>query len=162
MLKPAVGFPRYAVSDTGLVYGRGGRRMTPQRDKDGYLYVRFFKSGRYYKKSLHRLVYETFVGPIPSGRNVCHNDGSRSNNSVANLRADTQKSNCADKLKHGTAQIGERHGNSIVSDALARKIKNRIEAAPRKKGALLAIARDLNVSRHVVYDMKRGRVRTWL
>lgn len=50
---------------------------------------------------VHALVLEAFIGPRPSGMVCCHNDGDPLNNSVDNLRWDTQASNILDIVKHG-------------------------------------------------------------
>jgi hypothetical protein len=50
---------------------------------------------------------EAFVGPCPEGMVCCHNDGDPSNNRLENLRFDTHKANCDDKLRHGTLCRGE-------------------------------------------------------
>jgi len=48
----------------------------------------YWLCGRYYQrrsKRLHRVVWEHFNGPIPSGWHVHHRDGDRSNNDISNL-----------------------------------------------------------------------------
>lgn len=89
-------FTKYAVSDSGevknidtgklVVHGWSGR--------DGYRYkaVRVIEDGKTYRTGrksivIHKLVYETFVGPIPEGYQVDHIDRDNLNNRVDNLRA---------------------------------------------------------------------------
>jgi hypothetical protein len=43
---------------------------------------------------------------------VCHSDGIRNNDKLSNLRWGSQTENERDKLIHGTANRGERHGKS--------------------------------------------------
>jgi hypothetical protein len=81
---------------------------------------------------VHRLVLEAFVGPCPEGMEACHNDGDTHNNRLANLRWDTAKANHADKLRHGTAQRGERG----TAAKLTWEDVQRIRAARVHVGAL--------------------------
>lgn len=59
----------YEVSDMGNVRNkRTGRILKPEVVHNGYLRVTIGKK-RY---RVHRLVYETFVGPIPEGYQIDH------------------------------------------------------------------------------------------
>ena len=90
---------RYQVSTLGFV--RSIMRKKPQ-----VLTLRTYKNSPYYKVQLidaagkrkwhrvHRLVYITFIGPIPEGLVIDHISGDRTDNSVENLRAVTVAENC--------------------------------------------------------------------
>lgn len=65
--------------------GKGHLKQWP--DKDGYLKFAFtVKGNKTVNKFVHRLVYETFVGPIPPGLTVDHEDNDRTNNHYKNLQ----------------------------------------------------------------------------
>ncbi len=59
--------------------------------RDGYPTVNLSRSGTKAARRIHRLVLEAFVGPCPEGMVACHNDGSRTNNDLANLRFDSNR-----------------------------------------------------------------------
>lgn len=118
--KPVAGFPGYRVGDDGTVWscrlnGTGGmtdkwHRLKPTKAKNGYLRITISADGKRRRMPLHRLVLLVFVGPCPGGMEGCHNDGDKENNCLVNLRYDTPKNNHADKIRHGTIQVGEKHG----------------------------------------------------
>ncbi len=105
--KPIPGFDGYDVSDHGRVrsyrrcYGVGNwaieqepqRIMSPSKDKNGYLSVLLRVDGISYCKRIHALVALAFLGPCPDGLEVCHNDQTRTNNRLDNLRYDTGSAN---------------------------------------------------------------------
>lgn len=119
--RPVVGDSSYyEVSNLGRVRswhqrgpGKGRaskpRIMQPQCGAGGYL--RLVLSTPQGKRGVlvHGLVANAFLGPRPSGMEVCHNDGNPTNNRVENLRYDTPKANRADKRRHGTDGRGERN-----------------------------------------------------
>ena len=81
-------------------------------DSDGYFSANVvFNTGKRLQR-MHLLVCEAVWGSCPVGEEVCHNDGDISNNNWWNLRYDTRKGNCADKVIHGTRQNGERNPNA--------------------------------------------------
>ncbi len=115
------GFVGYSVDTKGNVYsirsinGRGGLVKTERKLKggltNGYPTVSLSQNGKIFKRSIHRLVLETFIGHCPSGMQACHNDGNPENNKLDNLRWDTPKGNNQDKYKHGTAMVGKKNPN---------------------------------------------------
>lgn len=50
---------------------------------------------------VHKLIARTFLGPVPDGCEVCHNDGDPRNNTVENLRYDTRSENIKDVVRQG-------------------------------------------------------------
>lgn len=100
----------YEVSDAGdvrsldrKVRGRRvqGRVLRPAPNPKGYLIVILSGLGRRVGYPVHRLVAEAFLGPRPIGMHTCHNDGDNRNNTVTNLRYDTQSANELDNVRFG-------------------------------------------------------------
>ena len=123
-------FPKYRVSDTGLVESSCGKQehvLTTWRpiqgraDGKGYLRIQFGKHGP--TKSIHSLVLEAFVGPCPTGLVGCHKDNNKLNNCVGNLRWGTQQSNMADKVQHGTNPEGVDNPMSKLTKELVLQIR---------------------------------------
>ena len=100
---------RYSVSDHGRVmsFQRGngktsGEVMRQRIDKNGRPIVGLWKNRKRRIVRVSTLVASAFIGPCPDGLEVCHNDGDEGNNAVGNLRYDTHKNNCLDRIQHGT------------------------------------------------------------
>ena len=101
---------------TRLVRGRV-LKQTVQVGRDfGYPYIKVCVNGVSKTKRVHTLVCEAFHGPRPAGMQVCHNDGTRTNNTVGNLRWGTPSENQLDRIDHGTSSIGERNPNARLSE----------------------------------------------
>lgn len=156
---PVPRFPGYEVSTLGAI--RSLKRSKPvlmkqETDKDGYKRVQLFRSGEYHHLVVSRIVAYAFLGQAPEGKPYCcHIDGSRDNNAAGNLRWDSQKENIADKVRHGTAQVGSKHPRATLTEDTVAAIKLRLG-----KASAQSIASEFNVTRHVVNDIKRGR--TWV
>lgn len=91
---------RYQASNTGKVksmnYRHSGvpRILAPCSTRSGYKYVEISNSDKKFKNHyIHRLVWKTFVGPIPEGLQINHKDENKSNNSLENLEIMTPKQN---------------------------------------------------------------------
>ena len=91
---------RYQVSNTGKVKSMNYRHtgvphiMTPPKNNSGYKCVKLSNADKKSKGHLvHRLVWKTFVGPIPEGMEINHKDEDKSNNSLKNLEIMTPKQN---------------------------------------------------------------------
>ena len=104
--KAIPGHPDYEVSDEGKVrsYKRssGPHEIKGRSHKRGYRLIRLRTNNTDFDRTLHSLVMEAFVGPVPEGMCVCHIDGDTTNNQLSNLRYDTLKSNQLDRTDHGT------------------------------------------------------------
>ena len=155
------GFPGYEVSECGNI--RSIRRVNPkilnvEVDRDGYRRVQLRRNGVPSHQVLSRLVALTFIGEPTHGQVCCHNDGNPANNAASNLRWDTQLGNIADKVIHGTAQVGSKHPNAEITESDARRIKE-ILSQSKKRGSLKKAAIETGISYHIVADISRGK--TW-
>lgn len=93
----------YTIDTDGNIYSHKRKKvhkLKPQRasqSKKGYYQVRLFPKHEPYNKGylnyVHRLVYETFVGPIPEGFEIDHIDADTTNNKLENLQILTRKGN---------------------------------------------------------------------
>ena len=149
-------FPGYRVGDDGSVWSKlkntknaevidGWHEVIGAFGQDGYRKVILSRNGyrKYFRVNV--LVLITFVGPPPSDMNyptAAHENGNRTDNRLANLRWASQKSNIADKIRHGTNQCGERSGNAILNDQIVIEIRARRAAGERGTD----IARTLGIS----------------
>ena len=107
----------YQVSDRGRARSlpkrafKGTRTLKP-RPQRGYQRVHLSVDGQVKEFKIDVLVLMAFVGLRPPGMESCHEDGIPSHNWPENLRWDTHKGNHSDRIRHGTSNRGEKHGNS--------------------------------------------------
>lgn len=91
--------PIHAIDEYGnIINVKRGRPLKAFPDKDGYLKVVFTQKNEDGSKLsvnrfVHRLVYEHFIGEIPEGMTVDHDDGDRQNNFKDNLKLLSSVSN---------------------------------------------------------------------
>lgn len=130
--RDAVGFDGYRVGDDGSVWGRRRhpgnpsgewREMAGDLDRDGYRRVNLYIEGRLVRRLVHRLVLEAFVGPCPPGMQGCHNNGTRTDNRLCNLRWDTSSGNQRDRFAHGTHLLCERNPRAKLTHADVEAIR---------------------------------------
>lgn len=146
--RPVVGCPGYRVGDDGSVWScrvrkvaerdpatnrirrtirvmsdRWFRVATKPVNRLGYYRVCLYVAGRKRQVFVQELVLEAFIGPRPPGMEACHDDNDPSNNRLTNLRWDTHRNNMADKRRHGTHQIGEKHPRARLTEDAVREIR---------------------------------------
>ena len=91
------------------------REVQPKKMKTGYYYAPMYNDvdnpnkKNFYR--LHRLVWETFVGPIPKGLVIHHKDHNKSNNKLSNLQLVTSSQNRILYLQYKN----KNNGNSKLS-----------------------------------------------
>lgn len=99
------------------VRGGHGHRPIPERilpgrinSVTGYVQIIFSDASTNRRRTayLHRVVLETFVGAAPPNTQCCHNNGTKTDNQLSNLRWGTRIENAADAKDHGRLAIGEK------------------------------------------------------
>jgi hypothetical protein len=133
-LDPIPGFPGYLVCRLGAVFSTralfGGSRAYPVPLKlilnsKGYLDAGLFRDGRQYRRPVHQLVLETYVGPRPegvTGEESRHLNDVKTDNRLSNLRWGSRRENNEDKARAGSCK-GMRHGNAKLTDDDIRTIR---------------------------------------
>ena len=161
----AVGYPDYAVSENGDVlrvapdrYNRepSGKPQSQQEGKKGYKHVSMSVDGKAKTVRIHRIVAVTFIGPQPTSRRiVAHYDGNPSNNHRSNLRWAMRTENWDDALRHGTATIGEKQGNSKLTEDQVRGIKRELRSENCRTKTAIALEHGVTVQ--AIWLIDRGR-----
>lgn len=157
-------WPCYDVSTHGRVRswhnGRFGWRSEPKLLKNspsnsGYAQVCLSYRGRHANKGVHVLMLETFVKARPEGHEARHLNGNKLDNRLENLAWGTPVENAADKVLHGTHNIGERNGLAKLTEQIVREAR-----ALRAEGwQVTALARHYGVAQGTMSTALRGL--TW-
>jgi len=83
---------KYRVSDKGKVVGATGKELKPFL-RNGYVRASLYMEKKKINFSVHRMVYETFVGTIPEGMDVNHKNFKKRHNYVSNLELVSRREN---------------------------------------------------------------------
>lgn len=123
----------YEASNCGRIRRAETCRILTPGYTNGYLQVRLaVVKGTSRLAYVHRLVCEAFHGPaLTSGMQAAHRNRQRDDNSLSNLRWATQADNEADKMLHGVANKGARHGNAKLTDEDVKQIRESLNDWPR-------------------------------
>lgn len=76
-------------AEKGIVFGARGQPVG-RTSRQGYVWI---EDGRGYVGSAHRMIWESVHGPIPSGLQINHINGIKSDNRIANLELVTPSEN---------------------------------------------------------------------
>lgn len=152
----------YQISDHGdvvsLIYRhRVGERVSLvlMPDKDGYLRVGLWDGVKQHTHSVHQEVLLAFVGLCPDGCEPNHKNGRKSDNHLTNLEYKTKQYNIEHSRRVLGKCVGERHGCSKFSNAIADSIKADLKTPmPRR-----AIAEKYSCSLALVKAIRSGRLR---
>lgn len=126
------------------------------RNQYGYGIV--WQDGRLHVVS--RLVCEVMNGPPPLPKlDAAHSCGNGSKGCVSkrHLSWKTRAANTADRIAHGTANRGERHNWTKLTELQVREIRTLVGQQSRR-----AIARHFSVSPATIFAIERGDSWAWL
>jgi hypothetical protein len=164
----------YEISDQGRVKSLDRVVMrsngNPQRWKErilkpgpstyGHLFVSLHKNGAGRSRSVHSLVAEAFIGPRPDGLQVCHGEGGKLDNSLANLRYATPVENHADRLRDGTHNRGEGSYQAKLTAEQVKEARRLVATGP--KGTQARLAKEWGVGRPALNQAVKGISWSWL
>jgi hypothetical protein len=157
--KTIPGFLDYAISDTGVVVSRkyGKTRVLKQTpDLDGYPKVCLYVDGVQHFRLVHRLVWETWRGPIPDGVMILHGDGNdKTNASLSYLRLGDAKANAVDMVRDGTDIKGSKRWCAKLTEVQVKWIKQRLADGMLHR----QLAKFFDVSLATITNISVGR--TW-
>jgi hypothetical protein len=99
-------FPRYEASKAGFIRNAATQKqLKGHLDPAGYIYVSLINANGKKKYYVHRLILQTFVGPLEKGKYCDHINGVRNCNELSNLRIVTAAQNNENKRKPATAKL---------------------------------------------------------
>ncbi len=150
--KSVVGFEGlYEVSNKGRVRSLNkfkARVLKQSFNAAGYRTLTLSAHNVIYKRYVHRLVLEAFVGPCPKGMESRHLDGNPANNTRGNLIWGTKLENRNDIVRHGRLLKGDRHPGVKLTAAEVLAIRQ-----SKQRG----LAQIYGVSRSQIMRIKKGR-----
>jgi len=106
-------------------------------------------------KGAHRYACFYKHGAAPEGTEAAHSCGNRLCCNWKHLRWATRASNHADKVRHGTAQRGNKHSSSVLTESEVLEIF-------KDKRKLTEIAADYGISFQHVSAIRNRKKREWL
>jgi len=127
MWKSIPNFENYLCSINGE-FSRNGKLLKQANHEKGYLHIRLYKYGKQFTFRSHRVVYETFIGPIEKGLEINHKNGIKDDNRLCNLEACTHSENLIHALKEGlqVPKRGAMNKNSIPIYGVSISTKEKI------------------------------------
>jgi hypothetical protein len=158
MLKELAGFKGYFANRQGEIFRQSRNGLvklnpSPRWKNKGsrYKHLRVWLEGQ--RKDVHRLIFETFHGPIPKGAVVRHRDDNAENNAPDNLVLGTPRDNVHDSIRNGTFARGEKSGQSVLKEVEV------IEILKLKHLPVSALMARYNVSETTIRNILNNK--TW-
>lgn len=114
----------YFIDEQGNVYVND-KKLKPQVDKNGYLWVNLNYDGKQHNHKIHRLVAQAFIPNPDNLQQINHKDEDKTNNRVENLEWCTNDYN----IHYGTAikratQKRKENGFYWMEDAMKKRKQN--------------------------------------
>ena len=126
--EPIPDFPGYYATPDGQIWSdrqNWVKRLSQNKNQDGYMRVRFFYDKEQIRKGVHRLVLRTF-DRLPEDHEQCrHLNGVPDDNRLENLVWGTAGENQRDKVRHDTHIRGERHPDHKLKRSEVEEIRHR-------------------------------------
>lgn len=161
MFKQIPIYPKYEISNDGIVRNLKTKKILKQKDNGKYLSVGLYnESNQIVYHNTHRLVAISWI-EIPynyKNMQVAHNDGNSKNNLYTNLRWTSAKENTHDKYKHNSfnSPFGENHHNKKLNDILVMQLRKDIKVHGLNCKELSA---KYSIPKLTIYDAVTGK--TW-
>jgi hypothetical protein len=155
----------YTISDTGEVFNKKNKKMKLRITPNGYVQLCLRINKTYFYVYAHRAVYESFIGPIPTGLEINHIDGNKLNNSLSNLEAITPKENKRHAWDTGLAYHHNPHERYHVQKKLEKDIpldmvEEICKALESPDSTYLEIAEKFKIEPWIIYHIMNGNL--WL
>ena len=147
-------FPRYFVSNLGEIVGPTG--TLTGWITNGYRYVSMNNETGKYKKTVHELVAQQFLGPRRGKYVIHHIDGNRSNNNIRNLMYITNSENTIRGF--GLVRYRQKSSDRLNEQAV-KVIKWFLK---HRRVTVTQLAAYYNVGRATITDIKYGRTWNWV
>jgi len=159
-------FPAYSVSNLGRIR-RDVKSLRKQpgiikpikrgRPNKEYCYVELYRDNKPFRKLVHRVVVECFIGPAASRLlQVNHKNGDRNDNNLNNL----EWVSASENIQHSYRVLlrrrayGERNGSSKLKEADVRAVRAMLD----RMESNVDIARKLNISPSSISAIKTGKL----
>jgi hypothetical protein len=140
-----------------LAPGLGAGRGANGRSRGGpYLSLCLCRDGKRRRFNVHTLVARAFLGPLPTGQEVCHGPGGALDNRLVNLSYGTHAKNTGeDKRRDGTLAVGVRAGGAKLTDEIVLECRERAAAG----WPVVMLASEFGVTGSAMSNAIHGR--TW-
>lgn len=134
----------------------------------GYLSLSLCRDARAFNRRVNRVVCEAFHGPAPSKRHhAAHENGDSLDNRASNLSWKLPVENASDKLRHGTARLGDQHWSKSMPErrargeghGLAKLNADAVRAIREDTRAQRVVAAEYGVNQRSIWAIKAGK--TW-
>ena len=107
----------YRINREGTIRRRDGKIMSVYKSSSGYMLVSLSLNKKRHTFLFHRLLWETFVGEIPKGKEINHKDGIKGNNDLENLELMTHKENMKHAFENGLSGLFSKVTRKRMSNA---------------------------------------------
>jgi len=147
----------YFITENGEVF-RDGRKLKLNSNNAGYVSVLLSNGKIRTRKTIHRLVAETYLPNPKNLRQVNHKNGNKLDNRISNLEwcdANYNQNHRVFILKKG---VGESCYNSKLTEIDVKYIRENYMKGDSNWG-VRAISRKYNVSRKTIMDLLNNK--TW-
>lgn len=176
-MKPIPNFKGYFINKNGNIYSiiKRSNQSSPKKPKllkvflsAGYKTIFLTKDKERYKRFIHRLLLEIFIGKCPKGMECRHLNGNRLDNRLSNLKWGTRRENQRDRLFNNKDNRGEKSSLSKLTKKqvleiriLAKKNNKKIRKSDNG-GNYKEIAKKYNISPSNVGAIIRRLSWAWL